>query len=267
MGHFVIFDRSMIPDPAALLLSIPFGETLETVTSARYAWDNTLRGKEPFVIIQWTLDGEGVFEFEGESRPVRAGEALIAIVPERSSYRFPKNGAEPWKFAWLNCYGALGVSLFRQFRSLFGAVVALPIGSAAGVTFQELIELAKARKFVDSHEASLACYGFLMEWTRQLTRPLRQVADPVQLALALCASRFREPLGVKELAAETGLSREHFTRIFTERTGKSPARHLRDLRVAAAQQMLRRQGFVLKEVALRCGFPSVRSLQRALEAE
>jgi transcriptional regulator GlxA family with amidase domain len=131
----------------------------------------------------------------------------------------------------------------------------------------QLAERAKTHAFPDPHDASVAGYAFIMEWLRQLSRPALQRGDPVQVALALCAARFREPLGVKELAAQTGLSREHFTRIFTERMGKSPARYLRDLRVSAVQQMMRRQNLPLKEVALRGGFPSVRSLRQALGAK
>ena len=253
----------MLTDPNALLISIPFGEPLQSVSSPRYCWENNQRGRESFVILQWTLAGEGVFEWQGKSHPVRTGEAFIAIVPERSKYYFPRNSSEPWKFVWLNFYGSLAESLFRQMREAFGPVISLPGRSAAGVMALRLAELAKARAFPDPHEASVAGYAFVMEWMRQLARPRMQLGDPVQVATALCAARFREPLGVKELAAQTGLSREHFTRLFTGRTGKPPARYLRDLRVSAAQQMLRRQSAPLKEVALRCGFPSVRSLRKA----
>ena len=257
----------MIADPNALLLSIPFGKPLDSANSPRYTWNNATRGKEEFVIVQWTLEGEGSFEIGGEALSVRAGEAFIALVPERSKYFFPKLAQEPWKFAWINIYGALGVSLFRQFRTLFGSVIPLPQDSAASLLLLRLAELASTGTVPDPHEASAACYAFLMEWSRQLTRPMMQGGDPVQVAIALCAARFREPLGVKELAAQTGLSREHFTRIFTERTGKSPARHLRELRMNAAKEMLRRPSFPLREAALRCGFPSVRSLRKALNAE
>jgi len=254
----------MIMDPNAVLLSMPFGDALQSISSPRYCWDSTQRGKESFVIIQWTLEGEGVFEWQGERHAVRMGEAFIAIVPEVSKYYYPKQSPEPWKVAWLNFYGSLAESLFRQLREAFGPVVPLPNRSAAGVMALRLAELAKSRAFPDPHEASVAGYAFVVEWLRQLTRPMMQLGDPVQVAVALCAARFREPLGVKELAAQTGLTREHFTRLFTERMGKPPARYLRELRVNAAQQMLRRQGAPLKEVALRCGFPSVRSLRQAL---
>ena len=254
----------MLNNPNALLLSIPFGESSQSVYSPRYYWDSAARGNESFVILQWTLEGDGAFEWQGRSHAVRADEAFISIVPENSKYYYPKQASQPWRFAWLNFYGALAESLFRQMREAFGPVIPLPDRSAAGVMARRLAELAETHTFPDPYEASVAGYAFVMEWMRQLTRPMLQLGNPVQTAIALCTARFREPLGVKELASATGLSREHFTRLFTEQTGIPPARYLRDLRVDAAQQMLRRQDSPLKEVALRCGFPSVRSLQKAL---
>lgn len=254
----------MIAEQNAILLSFPFGDKLESVSSPRYRWDNARRGKEPFVILQWTLEGEGIFEWRGECHPVKAGNAFICIAPEQSRYYYERQSPEPWKFAWVNFYGPLGESLFRQLREAFGPVLPLPARSAAGVMALRLAELARTRSFPDPHEASVAAYAFVVEWMRQLTRPMLQLGDPVQVAIALCAARFREPLGVKELAEQTGLTREHFTRLFTERVGKPPARYLRELRVSAAQQMLRRQGMPLKEVALRCGFPSARALRQSL---
>lgn len=255
----------MISDPDALLISIPFGVALETRQSPRYFWNCAKRGNEPLAILQWTLEGEGRFAFQGKEHPVRAGEAFIAVVPEKSTYYFPKEAQTPWKFAWLNIYGELGISLCRQFRNQFGPVMPLPKPSPAGSIFLRLTQLANAAKLPDPYETSAMGYRLLMEWSRQLTRPLYQRSDPIQVATAICASRFREPWGVKELADQTGLSREHFTRIFTQRTGQSPAGYLRRLRVDAAKEMIQSQNFPLTEVALRCGFSSTRSLRRALD--
>lgn len=255
-------------DPTPLLLSVPYGQGLQIVNSTRYYWDSSQRGGGPFVILQCSKEGTGVFELEGESWTLSPGTAFIAIVPEASRYYFPKQATEPWKVSWLNLYGSLAISYMAEFRRVFGPVNPLPLQSAAGRMFARLAELAEKRSFPDSYEASAAFYAFLMQWARQLTLPTNPGRDKVEIALALCRSRFHEPLGIKELAAETGLTREHLTRIFTARTGISPGRFLRDLRVDAARQMLSGRGIPLKEVALRCGFTSVRSLNQSLaEAE
>ena len=249
------------------LLSVPFGQANQSVNTARYLWDNSRRGGGPFVILQWTFEGTGVFAAGGKERFVTAGEAFIAIVPEASVYWFPRRATEPWTFAWINLYGPLAISLLHAFRKSFGAVVSLPRRTVAGGMFLRLAELAERRAFPDAYEASAATYAFLMDWTRQLTRPTGEGRDPVKTAAALCRARYREPIGIKELAAETGLTREHLTRIFTTRIGLSPGRYLRNLRIVAARQMLLAQEIPRKEIALRCGFPSVRSLNQALDAK
>ena len=252
------------PDLSELLISLPFGEALQTANSPRYLWDNSQRGGGSFVIIQWTLEGVGAFSKDGREWLVPPGHAFIAVVPEPSQYYFPKQATEPWKFAWFNFYGPQAITVIRAFQKSFGPVVPLPRRSVAGGQFLRLVGLAKKRSLQDIYDVSGACYTFLMEWTRQLSRPINQ--DQVETAAALCRSRFREAIGIKELADETGLSREHLTRIFTVKLGISPGRYLRNLRVEAAESMLSGQSMSLKEVALRSGFASVRSLKMALKS-
>ncbi|HWL52528.1 MAG TPA: helix-turn-helix domain-containing protein [Chthoniobacteraceae bacterium] len=255
-------------DASSLLISAPFGYRHETVQSTRYYFDNAQRGDSPFVILQRTLEGEGRFEWEGEVHPVPPGHLFIAIVPEASAYYYPTEATRAWSFQWLNFYGPMAITLMRDFRATFGPVVPLPENSAAGNLLARLTATLEERRFADPYERSLLCYSLVVEWARLLSAPSGGRSNPVEVAIAVAAARFREPLGVKELAASTGLTREHFTRLFTARTGVSPAAHLRSLRLEAAREMLRTAAAPnLREVAMRCGFPSIRSLRHALEAD
>lgn len=245
-----------------LEISAPFANRLQRVNSSRYFWDNHLRGEDQFVIIQHTLSGQGIFVWEGGTWSVPSGYAFLAVVSEESSYHYPDEATEPWTFSWINFYGPLAVLLGRELRRLHGPVLPLPERTAAGAALKSLIAKAEKRGVSDPHDTSLACYAFFMEWARQLNHPNK--ADPVETVRRICQARYREPLGIKELAAETELSREHLTRLFTAQTGISPARYLRSLRVNSAREMLEDTTVSLKETALRCGFPSVRALNRAL---
>lgn len=140
----------MSADPNSILLSVPFGEELQSISSPRYYWNNSRRGKVFFVILQWTLEGEGCFEFKGEKRTVGEGEAFIAIPPEESAYYFPGNARRAWKFGWVNFYGPLAVSLFRQLREVFGPVLPLHNQSAAGIMARRLIDLARGGDYFRS---------------------------------------------------------------------------------------------------------------------
>ena len=248
--------------PDFLHISLPFACHEESVSSSRYWHKNNERGGEQFVILQRTLSGKGSFLWEGREFAVPPGHAFLAIVPEESSYFFPPNQRTPWKFSWLNFYGSLAISLCRELRRKFGPVLLLPERTPAGSAYDALVRQGARRATADPQATSLACYAFLLEWARQLGRP--EKADPVETAIRICRVRFREPIGVKELAGETGLSREHFTRLFTGRTGLPPAQFLRNLRAEAAERIMRGGAVSIREAALRCGFASPRALHRAL---
>ena len=116
---------------------------------------------------------------------------------------------------------------------------------------------------MDRYEAGAEAYAFYMNYWREASRPLRAHSDPVAEAVQTCRNHFRDPISVKELAAQCKLSREHFSRIFKESEGVSPAAYLRKQRLEAAAEMLPLSRIPLKEVALRTGFYSARHLMKA----
>jgi len=243
-----------------LLMEPSFGERAETVTGSRYRWNNAQRGKERFVIIQRTITGEGQFLFGGLTHAVPAKHAFLAIVPEPSEYFHAPGRSGAWSFDWMNFYGPLAVSLWAEFRERFGPVVLLPDDSSPMTLFRKLLLGLKAGG-EDVHRMSADAYAFLMEWTRWLERSECRPVDAVSRVVELCRERYREPIGVKELAAEVGISREHLTRIFAERTGSSPARFLRSLRHDAARTLRAQSRLSAKEIAMRCGLSSLRRVE------
>ncbi len=251
------------------LIYCPFRQREQVITTTRYIWDNTNRG-DRFVIIQRTISGCGVFEIGGKAYPVPVEHAFIALPPEKSVYYYPREATEPWRFSWINLYGEFAYNLMQHFRERHGPVVPLPSHTPAGTRF---LEMGRRKESVDRplnlltdpFETSYTCYRFIMEWAKQLSsQPKPNRDEALENAVNLCHLRFREPIGVKELAAACGLTREHFTRIFTAYTGSSPAAYLRSLRVEAARAMLQEASVPMSEVALRCGFPSLRAMKAAL---
>ena len=87
-------------------------------------------------------------------------------------------------------------------------------------------------------------------------RPLRQVA-------ALVASRFTEALTLADAASAAGLETTYFCRIFKQTVGVGFPAYLQRVRLEAAAHMLATSDHSVLEVANRCGFGSVRSMERA----
>jgi AraC family transcriptional regulator len=75
------------------------------------------------------------------------------------------------------------------------------------------------------------------------------------------ANLFREhlgtPLTLTRMAAEVGLSPQHFGRLFKATFGTTPHDHLQSLRIDAAVKALRRDASLsIVAIALACGFAS-----------
>jgi AraC-like DNA-binding protein len=246
-------------------ITVPYVYRNQVVSSARYRWNCWDRGPNPFVMIQWTHTGEGVFECSRGRLRVPADHAFIAVVPERSTYYYPPEQRDPWVFSWFNFYGSLACDLFRRFQAAFGSVIPLSSRGAAAASLRRLPMKGLASESSDRFQTSLQAYAFVLEWWHEASRPTGSPEDRLARALRLSREHFREPLGVKELADEAGMSREHFSRSFTERMGETPSACLRRLRMNEAITFIRETDLPLREVAMRSGFYSERHLMRTFQ--
>lgn len=74
-----------------------------------------------------------------------------------------------------------------------------------------------------------------------------------------------QPLRVEELATQAGMSVRNFTRVFTERTGYSPATYIERVRVEAACRRLAESSKGTKEIATECGFRDADGMRKAFQ--
>lgn len=230
---------------------------IETRSTPDYDWDGLKRGAAPFVLFQYTLSGRGHLTYAGRVYRPRAGQAMLLHLPHRHRYRFVRDARSPhWRFFWVCLAGREAHRLWVALTARRGPVVDLPPDSAPVRLARELVDAGLARRILTPFDASARAYALTMALAEALLAPATPAARDARLAAALtfAAARFREPIGVGDLAAAAGLSRAHFVRRFTAQIGRPPAVHLRDLRLAEAARLL--QGPrppAVKEVARACG--------------
>jgi transcriptional regulator GlxA family with amidase domain len=118
-----------------------------------------------------------------------------------------------------------------------------------------------------------------MQIARELVMFLRRPGGQSQFSTALAGqfsdhellkelvpwmlAHLHEKLRIEELAARAGLSERHFTRVFRERTGHSPATFLERLRVESACRRLEESSRGTKEIAAETGFSDADSMRRS----
>jgi AraC-like DNA-binding protein len=76
-------------------------------------------------------------------------------------------------------------------------------------------------------------------------------------------ARYAEPITVDDLAAAAGLSRAHFSRMFTRTFGESPRSYLQTRRLERAAALLRYTDRSVADIAIMVGLQSVGSFTTA----
>src|SRR5262249_7282120 len=74
-------------------------------------------------------------------------------------------------------------------------------------------------------------------------------------------------LTIKEIVARHGISREHFTRVFSARHKMPPARYIARVRLARAIELLGATQLPVAAIAKQCGFGAKQSLFRWMQRE
>ena len=76
-------------------------------------------------------------------------------------------------------------------------------------------------------------------------------------------ARFAAPLTLENLAAEAGISKFHFARVFREMTGATPHAYILQVRIEAARCLLTGTDLRVKQIAAQTGFSNVDAFSTA----
>ncbi|ADD44454.1 GlxA family transcriptional regulator [Stackebrandtia nassauensis] len=142
--------------------------------------------------------------------------------------------------------------------------------TAAGVTSALDLTLALVE---DDNGPDLARFT-----SRVLVTYLQRPADQAQMSVYVAAPATTHPLlrkvcehitshpdadlSTTELARRARVSQRQLTRLFTEHTGQTPGRYVREARLAAAARLLDTSGLSVTAVATRSGFSSAEALRQ-----
>lgn len=244
-----------------VLLVLVAASLREAVRSPSYRWDNRFR-KSGGAILQYTWNGEGCLRRGGSLKTCRQGQALLMLEGDRTKYFYPEGTRGDWEFTWINCSGAQPVvaELIRR----HGDVVALdPKGETVGA-MNTVARLYETKGFQDRYHSCEMLARLLCALGRELSGLHSDV--PVRQAVDYLHDHHRRPINIKEVAAGLAVSREHFSRVFREETGRSPARYLRELRLQTATQLLTGTNMPVAAIAESSGFGSASHFCRAFKA-
>ncbi len=256
-GYF----SQVIYRPTRLTAGAPFG--LRSVGHARFRPGHSeSRRVVDFVQLLWSARGRGGLERNGKDYALEPGEAFC-FRPGMRHRVFARETA--WECRWLTVDGPCAAGIVLGL-GLPDESFAVGPDWAAGFAAQ-----ARALRRVgprEQVEATAGLYAFLVEFAGRVAAgravgPERN--ETVEQAKALMLARLSDAgLGVRQIAAEVGLERTTFARVFHQATGVTAKAYLDDLRLQSVLTKLKSSAQSVTEIAREAGFGSANYLAKFL---
>ncbi|MDX6767220.1 MAG: AraC family transcriptional regulator [Candidatus Methylacidiphilales bacterium] len=243
-----------------ILLDLYAASPHEAAIHSSYHWDN--HDRRPFsLILQYTWSGEGRLRRNKREQICGPGQAMMMRQGDPTTYYYPTDGTIPWEYSWINFVGA--EALWGGLIQRYGDIVTLDSDGETIGLLRQITRLYHNKEFQDRYHTSELLVRLLSSLARELGQIREVNQSPVRHAQDYLRDHHRRPINIKEVAAQFGISREHFARMFHAETGKTPAVFLRELRLQTARRLLCGTNMPVRQVAEQSGFGSSTHFCRA----
>lgn len=235
----------------------------------KYQWDNRKMGDWPeHFFLQYTLSGSGMFVSDNRVNQIDQGKAFLCSRDHDFAYYHDVKKANHWEFLWIGFSGLSGQVIFKTIQRDFGKVIGLPRNSKSVSRIFKAMETSKNNRWKNVTHLSVFATEFLIGLIEDLRLGRRNYNGLVFEDIAnYMNTHFAENLDIATLSPLFGYSREHLTRLFAKKYGKSPSLYLQEIRIAKATELLRMTSLPLAMVAKQSGFADVNYLCRVFRKQ
>lgn len=231
-----------------------------------YWLNNETRESQQECVVQISMEGQIVLvdHADGSSQIVPSQSVLLMIHGEATSYGKIDQTRDHYNCEWASFMGAGLIEHFELIRSLSGPIIP-HAASLILPTMRRLNWIANPHSRSTATELATACHNLLM-MVYDLARTGHIQRQPaVDRAIEAILNQPLNPWSMKEIADRYDVSREHLSRIFTERRGESPAKYLNRMRTQHAINLLRNTSISVSEIAAQSGFTSTQTMARQVQ--
>lgn len=243
--------------PTTLWRVASFGHLMVPATRTHW-WDNRARAPHDLVVFQVVLAGKLKFVEGEQSRLLSPGDAFLFRYGEQTAYGLPEPRNYTYVCEWVCLQGAGLGEHWDSYRAMYGSVIVQAIKTPVLGLMRELVDLAQDRSFRPATTTAQAVHRLVMAVFDNAEHRQAQTLKPVDLAVEQILRHPTSAFSIKALADRFGVSREHISRVFGERTGQTPSAYLSKVRMDRALQLLRETDMAIADVASQSGFPNAR---------
>lgn len=213
----------------------------------------------------WFLEGNCLYERDGEQRPVQAGTILFCV--PNATERFWWDSKRPTR------------CIFAHFEILQTPPEWTPYlswewtrpareGDVFTSGFRHLFALIQQRPR-DELGLTLTLALMVASWQNSLPPrilPAHEATEPVRLAMAWLHAQLEQdaqrPVTLKEMAAAACVTPNYLCRVFANSTGRTPLQTVMLARLDRALELVTRSEVPMERVAAMCGFSDAAHLSR-----
>ena len=201
-------------------------------------------------VLHYVTKGSGRFLCNGQELPVREGDIFVCHPGYYTSY-IP-DAEDPFAYIWVSfeCTPAFAALLNRD---VFPAPWSRHI-------FEQMLAVSEAA--APEWAICARLYDFFAALAQRQPATTPPPNDYVNRAINFIQANYPDSIQIADIAADLGLSRNYFCRIFRQQMGLSPQEYLISYRLTMAAGLLMEQNLSQKEVALQVGYPDVCAFSR-----
>jgi len=241
-----------------------FGLGQSVAPGMPYWFENPGRRPGGVVVAQFSREGRIAYRERKQRLEVPAGSLLLFAYDEDTAYGRPPEWRETYVCDHVALRGAGLVEHWSVLRRRFGSILPLRVGSALHEQFARLCETAHPQVGAKATAVATAVHAFVMRIYEECEETLFAGQSPVERAVDDLLRHPTYPWSLKEVAQRHGCSREHLARVFHQRVGVPPGKHLAHARLERALALLRETHLPLATVAEQSGFSSTHTLARCV---
>lgn len=201
-------------------------------------------------VLHYVTHGQGIYLVGDRRWPVEEGEIFVSHPGETTTYVSDREN--PMSYIWVSfdCTPVFADMLQTD-------IIAAPW---AKNIFADMLRSSETA--VPEWTICACLHQFFVGLAQRQAVHTNTETDYVNLAVHYIQSNFSEDIRIADLAADLGLNRSYFCRIFKEQMGVPPQEYLVTHRLETAAELLTELGLSQKEVILRVGYQDVSTFSR-----
>lgn len=196
-------------------------------------------------------EGSGVYTVNGVTRRLEKGCVFAAFPMKRIYYRADPGSV--WSIYWIS----IASEKLDEWLSSIGITEENPVTKVESTgAVENAFEALLAAIPDESPKAKFDCVSLVWKLLGGFAPSSGGTAriDYVDEAIFFMTNNYDRPITISEIASRLNLDRSYFSRLFKERTGKTPTDWLLDHRLSKAKALMRATDLKIGEIARSIGF-------------